>query len=165
MQLKQIVDLIAANSTQYPCLDSYQAIPLGLDDTGRLLVVVDEPLSDELMDDLCFMLAHPCRQIETDHDTFIRLLSFYRSRLGARGSGHVAEIDCEIAWKFKCPKDWATMSPTADPLARHCQACDRQVVLCGDESQIKAAKQAGACVAIGRRNEGEGVEMLLGEVE
>lgn len=164
MQLKQIVDMIAANGPQLPVDDSWMVVPLGLNEERKLLAVVEEPLSEEVKDSLRFMFSAHVKEIITDHDTFMRIRSFYRSRFGERGngSGNFGEIDCEITWKFKCPKDWAKMLPTSDPWARHCTACDRNVVLCGNDAQVEAAKQVGACVAIGRRDEGDVIEMFLG---
>lgn len=166
MDLKHIIDQIAAHPPEFPFPDEWRAVPAGRDQDGRMLVVVDVPLRDEMKDDLRFMSGAPVRELVTDTDTFERLRAFSRSRLGPRGngSGYHGEIDCDITWRFKCPKDWAKLAPTGDLWTRHCATCSRNVVMCGSQDQIDAARRVGACVAITKFNENERVEYLLGDL-
>jgi hypothetical protein len=168
MDLKRIIDCIATNPDPiaFPD-DAYRVVPAGRDEDGRVLMVVDGPLSDAERDDLRFMFNGHIREISTDTPTFERLRAFSRSRLGPRGngSGYHGEIDCDVVWRYKCPKDWAKLAPTGDPWSRHCETCNRAVVMCSDQEQINAARRVGACVAITEYHDSERFGTLMGELE
>lgn len=156
MDTAEIIDLIAENALKYSIVPSdWRVVPIGMNEDGRLMIVVDALVSDEIRDNLRFMFSAHVRELTVTPDLFDRLNAFFRSRFGAggNGSGYHGEIDCDVTWKFKCPQDWAKMTPTAEDWVRRCGACRRNVVMCGNEQQIQAAKRVGACVAIARCDE------------
>jgi hypothetical protein len=55
--------------------------------------------------------------------------------------------NCESTFRFRCPKIWTELSPTASADIRHCTVCHCDVFFCkADEETIKHAK-AGHCIA------------------
>jgi hypothetical protein len=54
--------------------------------------------------------------------------------------------NCEF--RFKCPRSWDGLEETADERVRHCNECNRMVVLCRTAKQLKRAIIDNFCVAI-----------------
>jgi hypothetical protein len=54
-------------------------------------------------------------------------------------------IHCEFV--YSCSLDWERLSPTQDPMVRHCAQCSKEVTLCLDDEQIDAAWEQGRCIA------------------
>jgi hypothetical protein len=55
--------------------------------------------------------------------------------------------NCEITFRFQCPKLWSELTQTESPDTRHCSVCDCDVFFCKtDEETIEHAK-AGHCIA------------------
>ncbi|WVN41195.1 hypothetical protein AOB54_06785 [beta proteobacterium MWH-UniP1] len=68
--------------------------------------------------------------------------------------------NCEF--KFKCPKIWDSLTPTADERIRLCGECDRRVIFCRTATELKQAIIDDECVAV-RISTQRGPEVLLGE--
>ncbi len=49
---------------------------------------------------------------------------------------------------FRCPRTLRSLTPTASPDVRHCDACHRDVVACADLGAATARAAHGACVAV-----------------
>jgi hypothetical protein len=54
--------------------------------------------------------------------------------------------NCPFA--FRCSASWSQLTPTTDGFRRHCGQCDRRVVLCQTDAQLRKALVQGECVAI-----------------
>lgn len=73
-----------------------------------------------------------------------------------------AEIrNCEF--RFKCPRTWESLSKTFDQRVRHCSECDRRVIYCKTESELKRAIIYDECVAVEIVQPGGGVQLFVGE--
>lgn len=57
-----------------------------------------------------------------------------------------AKITCQF--KFKCPRVWHLLEPTAQDDVRHCAACDRDVYLAPTEESLRQHSEQGHCVAV-----------------
>lgn len=57
-----------------------------------------------------------------------------------------ATITCQF--KFKCPRVWHLLEPTAQDDVRHCAACDRNVYLGRTEASLRQHSEQGHCVAV-----------------
>ena len=54
---------------------------------------------------------------------------------------------CNVEFEVACPKRWSSLAPTADPMTRHCSACDRDVHYCADLEEVRRRGRERACVA------------------
>ena len=165
MRLEKIVDLIAVNWSRYIVPEEWDCIPLYEPDESTLVVVAHKGISEEVIDDLRFMYSKKHILIEAveDIETFDRITAFYISRYGQKGngSGNYGVIECPVEFASKCPLDWHELKQTENLWSRHCSVCDRNVIMCGNNAQVEAAKKVGACVAIAR-NDDERVYYELG---
>jgi hypothetical protein len=50
--------------------------------------------------------------------------------------------------EFVCIREWDWLRRTRRDDVRHCSQCQRDVHLCVDDAAIKAAAEAGHCIAI-----------------
>jgi len=76
--------------------------------------------------------------------------------------GSMPEIsNCNIRFRFNCPKKWASLTPTRDPNQRSCSECNRIVYRCDNEYEAKWLGRQGKCVDLVTPEE----EYFLGEVE
>ncbi len=57
-----------------------------------------------------------------------------------------ARISCEF--RFKCPRTWEGLQPTADEGVRHCGACERDVHLAMTEQDFRRHREQGRCIAV-----------------
>lgn len=79
-----------------------------------------------------------------------------------------ARIAC--SFKFKCPKLWHLLQPTAVEGVRHCPECDRDVHLALTEDEFRRHSEQGLCIAVPvlrpeRRAEPETPAYVLGRAE
>ena len=58
-----------------------------------------------------------------------------------------SNISCVNMFEFVCPMKWFELEPTADPYARHCNQCQRDVHLVANEKEFENRASAGDCVA------------------
>lgn len=57
--------------------------------------------------------------------------------------------NCNVRWRFQCPKKWSELEETRSPEVRFCSACRKDVFFCGSvEKARRMAEDVGACVAI-----------------
>ena len=54
---------------------------------------------------------------------------------------------CDIEFRFKCPKQWSSLSPTDAPGVRHCGTCDRKVHFCATLEEVREHAWENHCVA------------------
>jgi hypothetical protein len=66
-------------------------------------------------------------------------------------------------FKFECPRSWDGLEETADERVRHCNECNRMVVLCRTSRQLKRAIIDNFCVAIEVRDSDNETHHILGE--
>jgi uncharacterized protein (TIGR02996 family) len=60
----------------------------------------------------------------------------------------VENCDARLTFDFECPKRWETLTPTGDPLVRHCDACGKGVHYCGSIREARDHAWQGHCVAV-----------------
>ncbi len=66
-------------------------------------------------------------------------------------------------FRFKCPRAWGSLRETLDHRVRHCNECDRRVIYCRTESELKRAIIYNECVAVEIVQPGGIVELFVGE--
>ncbi|MBI4751798.1 MAG: hypothetical protein HY774_25220 [Acidobacteria bacterium] len=49
---------------------------------------------------------------------------------------------------FKCPSEWAELTPTVNEQVRHCPVCNEFVFLCRDETELRDHARRLHCVAL-----------------
>jgi len=54
--------------------------------------------------------------------------------------------NCRFA--FRCSQQWDTLSAGEHPRQRYCSECERNVVLCESDDELRAALRRNDCVAI-----------------
>jgi uncharacterized protein (TIGR02996 family) len=54
---------------------------------------------------------------------------------------------CGFELRFRCPKRWTALAPTATPDVRRCGTCDRDVHFCTSIDEVRLHGQLGDCVA------------------
>jgi hypothetical protein len=54
--------------------------------------------------------------------------------------------NCPFA--FRCQQTWEGLAPTDDPARRHCGDCQRDVLLCLTDDDLRRALLGNSCVAI-----------------
>lgn len=55
--------------------------------------------------------------------------------------------NCDRAFRIRCPKNWADLTPTDDPAARWCSTCERTVTFCMSDADIERLTRSGQCIA------------------
>jgi hypothetical protein len=56
--------------------------------------------------------------------------------------------NCTWKFEFQCPRQWAQLVTTDDPLVRTCGACLKDVYLCRTPDEVPDHARLGHCVAI-----------------
>ena len=56
------------------------------------------------------------------------------------------QISCEF--RFKCPRQWDRLQPTALEGVRHCFECDRDVYLALTKEDFRRHADGGRCIAV-----------------
>lgn len=57
--------------------------------------------------------------------------------------------NCNVRWRFQCPKRWSELEATADDGKRWCTACRKEVHYCASVEYARSiAENYGQCVAI-----------------
>lgn len=56
--------------------------------------------------------------------------------------------NCDLRFRFQCPKKWDALLPTSNPDVRGCEACARLVYFCKDEAQATEHAKQGHCIAV-----------------
>lgn len=68
------------------------------------------------------------------------------SRLPIENCGR--ERPAEIAFEFRCDRDWRDLTPTADATVRHCDGCRKDVHYCATIREARHHARAGHCIAL-----------------
>jgi hypothetical protein len=65
---------------------------------------------------------------------------------------HEATItNCPHSFQFRCPRNWSSLEPTADPLIRHCPVCQGAVHWGENDVVAERLGRQGQCVALAHR--------------
>ena len=56
--------------------------------------------------------------------------------------------NCDIRWKFRCPKNWDKLTETDDSSVKLCQHCKKLVYRCTTLDALNAHASEGHCVAL-----------------
>ena len=64
---------------------------------------------------------------------------------------------------FACSQTWSILTTTENAAIRSCNACQQQVFLCRDMSEVAAHVKAGHCIAVGENGTEE--RMFVGKME
>ncbi len=56
--------------------------------------------------------------------------------------------NCNVRFRFECPKRWENLRPTDSPLVRSCDACRKNVYYCESVREARRRAERGECVAI-----------------
>ena len=128
-------------------------------DDLRRLVFAD--WLEEQSDDLCRTKAEYLRlevhvsslpDDQPDRDGHILKLREIAEALPFEWKTAVAKVpieNCNVRWRFQCPKKWSELEETRSPEVRFCSACRKDVHFCDSmEMARRLAEVVGACVAI-----------------
>ena len=69
---------------------------------------------------------------------------------------------CTWKFEFQCPRQWAQLATTDDPLVRTCGACLKDVYFCRSLDEVNDHARLGHCIAI--VPEEPNASELMGEV-
>jgi uncharacterized protein (TIGR02996 family) len=87
-----------------------------------------------------------------ERDGFILKLREVAEGLPIEWKTAVAKVpieNCNVRWRFQCPKKWSELEETRSPDVRFCTACRKDVTYCNSvEEARRIAEEVGACVAI-----------------
>ncbi len=87
------------------------------------------------------------------------LLARLRQLGGAISTDWLARLDrvpvenCDLRFRYVCPKRWENLEPTDDNRVRHCDTCDQNVYYCRSVADARGRALGGQCVAIDSRVE------------
>jgi hypothetical protein len=70
--------------------------------------------------------------------------------------------NCDWKFEFQCPRQWAQLALTDDPLVRTCAACLKDVHFCSSSDEVALHARLGHCVAVAPKEPNAGE--LMGEV-
>jgi len=56
--------------------------------------------------------------------------------------------NCDLRFKFRCPKQWQSLQLTGDGRIRFCAACRKNVYYCGTVGEARDHARQGHCVAV-----------------
>ncbi len=96
-----------------------------------------------------------------ERDAVIRELKDLRQLVGREflaTVGRPALEGCPVRFGFRCPMKWQELTPTADPVVRHCAGCDSPVTFFDSLELAQRASLQGQCVAVDlsvERHEGD----------
>jgi uncharacterized protein (TIGR02996 family) len=54
---------------------------------------------------------------------------------------------CGVQFKLRCPKSWASLTPSGDVRIRYCDTCQRNVYFCATLLEVTERGRASQCVA------------------
>lgn len=58
---------------------------------------------------------------------------------------------CGVAFRFRCPQQWALLRPTPDPAVRYCGQCRQEVIFCRTIGEAQEHAAVGDCIAVDPR--------------
>jgi hypothetical protein len=119
-------------------------LPAGLTN-GKLKLVLPENV-DGGLDELIRVLRSALGQdFDFDFATREALLEMINLHYLAIG----AEIrNCEVRFRFECPRLWSNLQSTSNKLIRHCETCNQDVFYCHTKEELNERARKGQCVAI-----------------
>lgn len=133
------IDLVPESVARKHCI-----LPAGLTN-GKLKLVLPENVDgglDELIKALRSALGR-----DFDYDISTREAIFEMIELHYLATA--AEIrNCDVRFRFKCPKQWSNLQPTSTKLIRHCETCNHDVFYCHTKEELNNRAKKGQCVAI-----------------
>ena len=75
-------------------------------------------------------------------------VDFFYSRLNST----VNQCGRRFLFRFRCPKVWASLTPTSAPAIRFCGVCNKNVYYASTEDELEQHSRAGRCTAFFDRN-------------
>ena len=69
-------------------------------------------------------------------------------------------INCDPKFRFKCPRNWKSLTLTDLPRVRHCEQCGRLVTWTDDSERAKRLGLKNECVAFSNARGGETLGMI-----
>ncbi len=128
------------------------------DDLRRLVFAdwLEEQSSDECRAKADYLrLEVHVSSLADDHperDVFILKLRAVAEGLPVEWKTAVAKVpieNCNVRWRFQCPKRWSELQDLGEPNARFCTACRQSVHYCETvEDARNIAEAVGFCVVI-----------------
>lgn len=73
-------------------------------------------------------------------------------------------VNCEIKFRFECPKIWQNLDDTAQTGVKFCKTCERDVFLCSTDEETMRHAEQGHCVARARPHFSTLPMMVIGEI-
>lgn len=58
--------------------------------------------------------------------------------------------NCEVRFRFQCPKQWEALQETGEAGVRSCSQCQKQVYLCQSRKEVTQHARQGHCIAVPR---------------
>ena len=58
--------------------------------------------------------------------------------------------NCEVRFRFQCPKQWEALAETEEFGVRSCSQCQKRVYLCENKKAVAWHAQQGHCIAVPR---------------
>jgi hypothetical protein len=55
--------------------------------------------------------------------------------------------NCEVQFRFRCPKQWEQLTATDDAKVRFCGVCEKNVFLCESRAELLECTREGRCIA------------------
>ena len=111
---------------------------------GKLKLVLPttvDDLSDKTIDILRFVLGRDFDYDTAPRDPLFRIVDLHYL-------ASYSEIqNCDVHFRFKCPKQWADLKPIADKFIRHCDNCDHDVYYCYSKEELHERAEKNQCVA------------------
>ncbi|HVF85638.1 MAG TPA: hypothetical protein VM821_06630 [Abditibacteriaceae bacterium] len=74
-------------------------------------------------------------------------------------------VNCDIKFRFECPKLWQNLDDTQEPDVKFCDACQREVFLCSSDEETMEHAEQGHCIARARPHFSTLPMMVIGEIE
>ena len=56
--------------------------------------------------------------------------------------------NCEVRFRFKCPRQWKELTLTSDDKIRHCGVCEKSVYYCESPAELEECAREGRCAAV-----------------
>ena len=118
-------------------------LPVALADGKAKLVLptTADDLSDKTIEVLRFVLGRDFDYETAPRDQLCKIVDLLYL-------ASYSEIqNCDVRFRFKCPKQWADLQPTADKLIRHCDTCNHDVYYCYSKEELNERAEKNQCVA------------------
>ncbi|WP_425617090.1 hypothetical protein NA78x_000759 [Anatilimnocola sp. NA78] len=133
-----IIELVPESVARECCV-----LPAAADKASITLYCPDEPgFAAANFEKLRFILKMQVQFIPAERQAILQAIDRHYSQCDY--------IDgCELAFRFRCPRTWESLSLTKDEAIRHCPECEQLVYLCESLEQAEALGAQRKCIAYG----------------